>query len=106
MGHYDRDWMDCAWCGKWEEVDFHLDVDGVGVLCLNCYDHGPPHYEYLRGMLKNHIPPHLVIKVAAFAYLPCAITELALDIEDEFECDVCDESWLGWYCYQCHTTKT
>ena len=95
----------CECCGKPEEERFLLDVDGVGILCTRCYDDGPPHYKYLRQMLKNHMPPYIAIKVAAFAYLPCALTELAWKDEEKIECGSCDESWLGWYYYRCNTIK-
>ena len=106
MGSYGQEWMDCCWCGKWEKTDYHTDVDRLGVLCPSCYHYGPPHYEYLRGMLENQLPERILINIAAFAYEPCAITELAaLDNgftnEDDFECDFCDSSWLGWHCQYC-----
>ena len=91
MGSYGEDvCLDCSWCGKWEGSISHTDVDGIGLLCLRCKHFGPPHFEYLLGLLKDHLPERLVIKIAAFAY-----------DEDDFECEFCDESWIGWHCQYC-----
>ena len=49
---------------------------------------------------------HIIIKIAAFAYEPCTITEEAalkngFTNEDDYECDFCDDSWKGWTCQYC-----
>jgi hypothetical protein len=107
MGSYGEDvCLDCSWCGKWEGSISHTDVDGIGLLCLRCKHFGPPHFEYLLGLLKDHLLERLVIKIAAFVYEPCAITEISALVhgftnEDDFECEFCDESWIGWHCQYC-----
>ena len=108
MGSYGEDvWLDCCWCGKWERTNYHTDIDGIGLLCLRCQHFGPPHFEYLLELFKNHLPDLLIIKTAAFAYEPCAITEILSALEhgfvneDDLVCEFCDDSWIGWYCQCC-----
>ena len=107
MGSYGEDvWLDCYWCGKWERTSYHTDIDGIGLLCLRCKYYGPPHFEYLLGLLENRFSERVIIQIAAFAYEPCAITEISALVhgftnEDDFECEFCDESWIGWYCQYC-----
>ena len=103
MGSYGHDWIDCCWCGRWERTNYHTEVDGIGFLCPRCYHFGPPHFEYLLGLLENHLTERLIIKIAAYAYEPCAITEISalahgFTNEDDFECEFCDDSWIGWNC--------
>ena len=61
-------------------------------------------------LLRNHnttmTVEHIVIKIAAFAYEPCTITEEAalkngFTNEDDYECDFCNDSWKGWTCQYC-----
>ena len=115
MGSYDhKTRLDCSWCGKQERESFHKEIDGIGPLCLRCEHHGPPHFEYLLDLLGNRFPiatatataERVIIKIAAFAYEPCTITEVsALENgfanEDDYECDFCDDSWKGWTCQYC-----
>ena len=117
MGSYNHDqWLDCSWCAKPGKGSHYNDVDGIGLLCLRCQHHGPPHFEYLRDLLgpcflseittSTMTVEHLVIKIAAFAYEPCTITEVAaleygFTDEDDYECDFCDNSWKGWTCQYC-----
>ena len=38
MGSYGNDvWLSCSWCATPETISYHKDVDGVGILCLNCF---------------------------------------------------------------------
>ena len=121
MTSYDNDpWLICRWCGEWERNNYHTDMPGIGLLCLRCQHFGPPHFEYLLGLRINErlllrtdafaklafTAHHLVIKIASFAYKPCAITELsALEYgfanKGELECEFCDKSWTGWDCRHC-----
>ena len=117
MGSYGHNaWLDCSWCGKQERDSFHKEIDGVGLLCLRCEHHGPPHFEYLLDLLGNRFSvatatatttaERVIIKIAAFAYEPCTITEVSalehgFTNEDDYECEFCDDSWKGWTCQYC-----
>ena len=123
MGSFGSDaWLCCSWCDTPETISHHTDVDGIGFLCVGCLYYGPPHFEYLRDLLgpcflsettaKSMTVDHIIIKIAAFAYKPCEISEAealqygiyerhANDSEYEYECDVCNESWKGWTCQYC-----
>ena len=117
MGSYgDDEWLNRSWCATPEEVSYHTDIDGIGVLCLRCQYYGPPHFEYLRDLLgpcflsgttaKTMTVAHIIIKIAAFAYEPCTITEVkalhnGLSERYANECDFCNNSWEGWICQYC-----
>ena len=121
MISYDDDsWLTCCWCGKWEKNNYHTDVVGIGALCLRCLHFGPPHFEYLLGLRINQrlllrddifakiafTAHHLVVKIAAFVYKPCTITQLTAfengsANKGEHECEFCDESWTDWECPYC-----
>ena len=98
MGSYGEDvWLDCCWCGKWERTSYHTDIDGIWLLCLRCQHFGPPHFEYLLGFLENHFSERVIIKIAAFAYEPCAITEISalehgFTNKDDSACEFRDDS--------------
>ena len=77
MGSYGDRWMQCSWCNRWgKTVPDNLrpwwvpglwDIDGIGLLCDTCNDHGfPPHDRYVQAILKvSGLSSELI---AAFAY--------------------------------------
>ena len=110
-------WSTCNWCSEWERNSYHIEVIGIGKLCLRCLHFGPPHFEYLLGLRINHrlllredafakltfTAHHLVVKIASFAYKPCTITQLSairygIVDDSENKCKFCDKLWTGWKC--------
>ena len=77
--------------------------------------HAPPHFEYLRGVIRQTFSREITDRVATFAYYWCARAEAAAygmeadsqiedDSDDVILCPVCDPEWLGWYCMFCSLT--
>ena len=115
-------WMRCAFCNLWDKTDFFITRRGEmqentytprygpNFLCIKCFWYGPPHNKYLVGLLKNTtLPTHAINNIACHAYRPCGIRDCKYDIFDseyEYECDFCDDSWVGWKCYYCGNQKS
>ena len=109
--------MRCALCSRWgqcnlvlgERIASLLDVDGIGVICIPCYERGwPPQYEYVQRLLQPKMPSHLAATVAAFTCdsIHSIVERIRIvqgaPVESEsVRCIVCDPSWTGWYCQHC-----
>ena len=88
MGSYGDSWIRCFWCSKWgqcksvvpEPYASLLDVDGVGVICIPCYNRCcPPHYYYLFKLLG--VEWSAAVDIANYTYPICAQT--AIDWESD-----------------------